>query len=224
MPVVYTYPDENQRTVLEGDSWSVETSVINTTLWQATGKATNNLVEPDHPERIVGWSCRPALSSQSGNIVEVDVSIFGGFVTGRSWAIQSGTKRPTLFKTQSIYQENWWLEPWYVPGDLIRGFSPPTLYHWQYPQTAFGYDTSTRNYYYTDVVLTYWHPADGDPIYTLRIFDSNNSEIFNRTENERPIQVFKTDNVCPPNTCPVDCGDKICCYGSDGIAVSSLLK
>ena len=30
--------------------------------------------------------------------------------------------------------------------------------------------------------------------------------------------------ICPPNTCEVDCGNHICCYGSDGIAVSSFLK
>lgn len=29
---------------------------------------------------------------------------------------------------------------------------------------------------------------------------------------------------CPPNSCEVDCGDKYCCYGSDGIAVTSYLK
>ena len=29
---------------------------------------------------------------------------------------------------------------------------------------------------------------------------------------------------CPSNTCEVDCGDKYCCYGSDGIAVTSYLK
>ena len=29
---------------------------------------------------------------------------------------------------------------------------------------------------------------------------------------------------CPPNTCPVDCGTHICCYGSDGITTYSYLK
>ncbi len=32
------------------------------------------------------------------------------------------------------------------------------------------------------------------------------------------------ENRCPPNTCEVDCGNYICCYGSDGIAVISYLK
>ena len=68
------------------------------------------------------------------------------------------------------------------------------------------------------------HPANGDPIYTLKIFDANNSEIFSRTEPERPIQIFRRQETCPPDTCPVDCGDHICCYGSNGIATYSYLK
>ena len=220
MAIVYRYSGEDQQTVPGGISWIIETSVINTTLWQATGKATNNLVQPDHPERIVGWVCRPSLSSQSGNIEEINATISGGFVIGKIWQIQSST----LFKTQLIYQENWWLSPSYVPGNEIRGFYPPTLYHWQYPQAGFTYDPSTRIYYYTDVVLTYWHPANGDPIYTLKIFNRDNREIFSRTEPDRPIQVFRRQETCPPDTCPVDCGDYICCYGSDGVATYSYLK
>ena len=27
---------------------------------------------------------------------------------------------------------------------------------------------------------------------------------------------------CPENTCPVTCGDRVCCYGNDGIAVKSI--
>lgn len=27
---------------------------------------------------------------------------------------------------------------------------------------------------------------------------------------------------CPPNTCAVECGDRVCCYGSDGVAVESI--
>lgn len=224
MPIIYSYPDEQQRTVLDGVSWQIKILATNVTLWQATGKATNNLVEPDSEYRIVGWSCRPALPSQSGTIEDSPVSIFGGFVTGRSWGIRSGNDRPSLRKTQSIYKENWWLDPWYVPGDLIRGSLAPTLYHWRYPQTNYGYDTSVREYYYTDVVLTYWHPAECDFLYNLRIFDVDGNEIFTRTEDVRPLQVFRKDNVCPDNTCPVDCGDRVCCYGNDGIAIDSLLK
>ena len=107
MAIVYRYPEEEQRTVPNGNSYQIQTSTINTTLWQATGKATFNLVEPDHPERTVGWVCRPPISSQSGNIVEGNITISGGFITGKVWKIQSSTLR----KTQLNYRENWWLDP-----------------------------------------------------------------------------------------------------------------
>ncbi len=32
------------------------------------------------------------------------------------------------------------------------------------------------------------------------------------------------DKKCPDNSCSVDCGDKICCYGSDGIAIHFYYK
>lgn len=32
------------------------------------------------------------------------------------------------------------------------------------------------------------------------------------------------EKTCPPGTCQVDCGSVYCCYGSDGIAVSSFSK
>ena len=27
---------------------------------------------------------------------------------------------------------------------------------------------------------------------------------------------------CPPNTCPIQCGNKVCCYGADGVSVKSI--
>jgi hypothetical protein len=33
-----------------------------------------------------------------------------------------------------------------------------------------------------------------------------------------------TPNQCPPNTCEVDCGTYVCCYGSDGISVFNYNK
>ncbi len=32
------------------------------------------------------------------------------------------------------------------------------------------------------------------------------------------------DGGCPPNTCEVDCGDKMCCYGADGIPINFYYK
>ncbi len=224
MAIVYRYSGEEQRTVADGDNYKIEVSVINSTQWQATGKATNNLVASDHPERIVGWFTKQALNSQSGSLIEGDNTIGGGLLIGKTWQIESDGKKQTLYKNQLFYVENWWEEPWYTPGyGLLSAFYPPSLVSWQYASAGFGYDFNNRIDYYTDVVITYWHPVNGDPIYTLKIFKGNN-QIFSRTENERPLQVFFRENVCPPNTCPVDCGEKICCYGRDGIAVASYGK
>ena len=32
------------------------------------------------------------------------------------------------------------------------------------------------------------------------------------------------EEKCPPGTCEVDCGNHICCYGSDGVAVVTINK
>ena len=38
------------------------------------------------------------------------------------------------------------------------------------------------------------------------------------------VTITCINKFCPPNTCAVDCGDHICCYGSDGISQFSYLK
>ena len=47
--------------------------------------------------------------------------------------------------------------------------------------------------------------------------------VHEETRKECP-QVELLDDKCPENTCKVDCGTHYCCYGSDGIAVSSFEK
>ena len=46
--------------------------------------------------------------------------------------------------------------------------------------------------------------------------------VFGRTNEEAcpEVEVIE-DSQCPEGTCEVTCGDTICCYGSDGIAVTS---
>lgn len=38
------------------------------------------------------------------------------------------------------------------------------------------------------------------------------------------VELINQSEQCPPGTCQVDCGSVYCCYGSDGIAVSSFAK
>ena len=155
MAIVYRYSGEEQRTVADGTRWEIEVSIINTTLWQPTGKATNNLVEPDHPERIVGWFTKQALNSKNGSLTEQNSETTWGLLVGKFWAIENGEQKFTLLKNRLIYVENWWEESWYNPGNgLLKAFYPPTLYKWRYADTGFGYDFSTQVDYYTDVVIT----------------------------------------------------------------------
>ena len=57
--------------------------------------------------------------------------------------------------------------------------------------------------------------------YKFEVF-SNQNIIFTRTDLEQPEVTLI--GVCPPNTCEIDCGTHVCCYGSDGIAVFSFEK
>ena len=56
----------------------------------------------------------------------------------------------------------------------------------------------------------------------LRIF-KNGVNVLTKESSECP-EVELLDDKCPPNTCKVDCDTHYCCYGSDGIAVSSFEK
>ena len=151
MAIVYRYSGEEQRTVADGTRWEFEVSVINTTLWQPTGKATNNLVEPDHPERIVGWFTKQALNSKNGSLTEQNSETTRGLLLGKVWAIEDGGQKFTLLKNRLSYVENWWEESWYNPGNgLLKAFYPPSLDKWKYAGTGFGSQVD----YYTDVVIT----------------------------------------------------------------------
>lgn len=48
-------------------------------------------------------------------------------------------------------------------------------------------------------------------------------ETLNITQPTCPIAELAPDQ-CPPNTCEVDCGSYVCCYGSDGISVFNYNK
>lgn len=57
---------------------------------------------------------------------------------------------------------------------------------------------------------------------TLQIFDAAGNLLVNLQREFPTWDVeFLPITECPPDTCPVNCGDHICCYGRDGIAVAS---
>ena len=77
------------------------------------------------------------------------------------------------------------------------------------------------DYKYINPVFQYYRPVGGYSEYKFKIYDGD-SIVYQTIETERPV--FNIKKICPDNTCPVDCGDKICCYGDDGIAVDYYLK
>ena len=64
-------------------------------------------------------------------------------------------------------------------------------------------------------------PYPGNPWYNSWEFIAQ----FCSLPGEPPLEyhvVCNCDIQCPPGTCAVQCGEHICCYGSDGIAVTSI--
>ena len=59
--------------------------------------------------------------------------------------------------------------------------------------------------------------------YVNFIVKNNGETVFSRIESTFPDVVTEcvANQQCPEDTCEVVCGDTICCYGSDGIAVTS---
>lgn len=56
---------------------------------------------------------------------------------------------------------------------------------------------------------------------TIKIFNSGTLVHENTATNCPEVEVINNTQACPENTCEVICGDTICCYDSNGIAVES---
>ena len=77
------------------------------------------------------------------------------------------------------------------------------------------------DYVYINPVFQYYLPIGGYSKYEFKIYDGD-TVVYQNVETERPVLNIK--RLCPENTCVVDCGDRICCYGSDGIATKFYYK
>ena len=67
--------------------------------------------------------------------------------------------------------------------------------------------------------------------YTVNLIQKNkdnivlDTDLIIETTDRLPAPLVTINCIgCPDNTCAVDCGDKICCYGADGIAIDFYLK
>lgn len=191
--VVYRYPNEQQKTIEDANNWRYSVEYINTTIWQGTGEATNIYGE----KLYFIWE---PVTQRQDNIIPVDVFSLAPRI-GQNWALNI----PPYDSPNSSYSN-------------LTTSSGQNLVYWRHPRINSGWDFSIREYLYQEKPsISYWQPVNGTPVYTLHIY-RDNTEVFSRTEEFYPVQVFLIEKKCPDNTCSVDCGTHICCYGSDKIA------
>ncbi len=212
--VKYRYPGEDFQYV-EGDDYSIDYEFSNVTEWQATGEAISQL--PGEEGQKVGWFTKQTFSAPEGSITKRDVTNIYAFPLGKLWAVE--TKNCYLNR---YLVGQWWLESFSSAYPrLLTGLYPPILYEHRHPV----HQPENKTYYYLNPVITYWHPANGDIVFTFRVFN-NGSETFSRTEINRyayPVYILE-EKQCSSNLCPVLCDDRICCYDNQGIAQESFLK
>ena len=86
---------------------------------------------------------------------------------------------------------------------------------WNYRKIERG-SIRNRRFVYTD------EPPYSDDFYCIfSLFNSSGNQYYHKTTLNVCPEIEDENNKCPEGTCEVICGDTICCYGSDGIAVTS---
>ena len=212
--VKYRYPEEDFQYV-EGDDYSIDYEFHNVTQWQATGEAISQLSGEEGQK--IGWFTKKTFSVKEGSITQKILTTAYGIPIGRHWAVDANT---CYFSRYLVGQ--WWLESLgSAQPRLLSDFYPPILYEYKHPV----HEPENKTYYYSNPVLTYWHPANGNMVFTFRVFH-NGSETFSRTQINRypyPVYILE-EKQCSSNLCPVLCDDTICCYDNQGIAQESFLK
>ena len=212
--VKYRYPDEDFQYV-EGDDYSINYEFVNVTEWQATGEAIDQ--RPGQEGNTIGWFTEKTFSAPEGSITQNTITTSYGFPIGRAWAVDA----KTCYLSSNLVGQ-WWLESFGAAQPrLLTGLYPSILYEYKHPI----HEPENKTYYYSNPTITYWHPANGDIVYTFRVFN-NGSETFSRTEINKypyPVNILE-EKQCAQNLCPVLCDDIICCYDNQGIAQESFLK
>lgn len=212
--VKYRYPEEEIQQI-EGDNYSIDTEYINTTEWQAAGEATVLKIGSTQPK--AGWFSTRTFTEKEGEINKFDTHNLFKRKTGEHWFVGNSSCRVAA---NSIW-ELWRTREFSAPPSRLGDSRTPSLAYSKNPE----FEPENKTYYYDNPIITHWHPVNGEREITFKIF-LNDSEVFTRVEIEKPpafVQIIE-GRECPPETCPVSCGDQICCYASNGISVDSFLK
>jgi hypothetical protein len=243
--VKYKYKNEPDKIVKDTNNYKIVPGVVpgTATEWQLLMKGTIVNKHGDGIDHPYLYTCRPCktpdlvlterlhyATAMTGNLIE-GVSFAGGVkVVGAYWFV-TGNGTTEMIRSSMPYdhylsdlQKN----PFYPQpgggaiqarrlGDEGQHYSNISL------GLSWGmFYTPNRKYRNIDMKALKVHPTNGTPNYTLEIF-KDDSQKFNRTELYAPeyVKVIQDGEECPEGTCPVQCGNHVCCYGSNGIAVSS---
>ncbi|PSB05603.1 hypothetical protein C7B62_24860 [Pleurocapsa sp. CCALA 161] len=85
---------------------------------------------------------------------------------------------------------------------------------------------NARLFLNNSVITTEYRPLKPEPLDCIRncTFTAykNGQQVYIQQGSTCPL--VQCAGQCPPNTCSVDCGSYVCCYGSDGISVFNYNK
>ncbi len=209
----YRYPNENWQTI-EGDRYSNELRQIQY-YWYGFAEATST----GRSGSVLDCGQRIELISKSGvsgipvsaNIVSRTDS-FGEFLLFELKYKSSPTS--TLIRTSTLeigYQPR----PGVIEGSRTRVYSDCDIGVVRVAPGSWGGE------YFADVQGNKY-PVGGSQC-TFTVFNSSQI-VHQETRGICPEVEEIQQQTCPPGTCQVDCGNVYCCYGSNGIAVSSFSK
>ena len=226
MTAIYKYQNESEVTVPDVDYYEIEKGNIIPIHWHAMG------TYHDIPSGETKIFASRAVDTPDGIIVIEESRTSLGLLVGHLWILNSNGKKISISPT--YYDSNIPLTDQIETGNRVAyGFQGiPEIFRSVTAlrkNTKPRYGTGTNEWLYDEdfieltqnLVITHWHISDVARNYTLRLFVGNN-EVYSRTELYRPeyVQII---NQCPPNTCPVKCGNKVCCYQSDGVSIEDFL-
>ena len=223
MPVVYRYKNESRKTIEAGRSFEVVSELVNISQWQLTAKADSIL---DGITYLV--IAIPLFDSNSIIPIEQIPNYVDSFYYPNTFTADPGNRwqfrnngQIYQFYTYGQWENSVHFNP--TEGRAISTRATGILYEWR-EEYIYRF-TGRKIYVFPDSPYDYfWYPANGTQLWILKIFDRDGIQIFSRTDIEKPIELYYVQPTCPNNTCAVDCGDQVCCYGIDGIAIDYYLK
>ncbi len=247
MAVEYQYPNEEKRLIELGDNYKITPTNFlyqpigiyyknfepeNKFYWGGTGLLLNPSITIDLSESVITYSNGQSVYSYfwrylapGYRLTRVSANPTANMYINWELGIQSSHAcQQLIYGSGNVWQYPIVGEPNYSQiGNRSSFFKTKSGgFQQRREYEAFGEQIVETLPYFTVLYPGKFHRVTTDR--TLYKFDvlSFGELIFTRTELEQPeVQII---GVCPPNTCEVDCGDKICCYGSDGIAVDYFLK